>query len=127
MNVNTPLTLPAGLTHNVSGGALSLNATTTISNLNLTGGTVSCNGSLIVNNSFTQSSSGSIAKTGSVSINQASGALSLGDISTGTLSVTATGAVTQNARTALAVTNLELLGGSADYTLTSSTNNIAAL
>ena len=91
----------------LASGTLVLNGTGSLAALNMTGGTLTGSGSVSVTSSFSQNS-GSITKTGGLTINQASGDLSVGSIMAGTLSLTSAGKITQQSNTALTASSLTL-------------------
>jgi filamentous hemagglutinin family protein len=98
----------------LSNGALTINnAVVNVRELELSGGSLGGSANVSVSNSFTQTG-GVINKTGSLSINQASGALALGNITVGSLSATANGNILQTPSSSLVIsgaTNLTATGG----------------
>ena len=74
---------------------LTLNGVSSISTLSMTDGVLNGSGTVSVTSAFSQTG-GSINKTGSLTINQAADALTLGDITASSLSLSATGTINAN-------------------------------
>jgi filamentous hemagglutinin family protein len=111
MTVNVPVSGTGTAT--VQNGTMNLNAATSVQTMSLTGGTLGGSGDVSVTNSFTQTG-GVINKTGSLSINQASGNLVLENIAAGSLTATATANITQTPLSSLVIsgtTSLAATGG----------------
>ena len=109
----------------VSGGNLSIASSLSTTDYEQTGGsTVTGAGSLTVSNSFVQSS-GSIALSGPVSITQTTGNLTVGNISGGSIALSAAnGAITQTAPL-ISTGLLSVNAANGGVTLTNSQNAVA--